>query len=645
MKPEEFTPSWQPSKHAMPGEGAWMSAGAAPPRLSEAFVDDARRLCQERRPSKEEIAELASRYEEEVRGQRLKEEARRKSLPGLARRGCPPQKEPQQPDLHPDLIGAPHAERSPKDLQDSCAARERKSSKDSQVLRQGSKDSRTSVALSDGVPRRKTIHEIISKNPQLKANIDRANCQLVAETRALDPGNAEDRAVLDDLFMCYDPNGDGTGSLSYKEFSRLVKALGLRLSKTEVEGMMKQLDDSGNGLIEIDEFALFFNHAGNRDVMKANVEGMEGSKNRFVRKLFEEFKDSSGRGITLEGLKLLVQASRLDKGANKLTPRDVDLFFKRLDINDTGFLTLDDVLYIFDSVEARDELKDCLQNVGARNCELLSRIFEKFDSSFEGHMNKFDLLAAARLLGHKVTQSSVDALLAKVDTDNNGTVELDEFLEFFEQMRSAEELLEEIENFKKSEARKKYLIDFIATIGVALVVGGIYFTVLSSDPAIFAVGFGATLSGVLLISPKILPMVPGLLYGVCVKQLTTFTPYKLCVVNFLVFLSIAALTLRQLHTGSEMSAELLSVPVQLLAAVLLLGCAGEVAWLGCQSNGLLDAVSEADSEMAAEEQAGQTAYLAQVSAMESGHASRSTRGSPGSKGSSGTISTTASHEF
>ena len=70
-------------------------------------------------------------------------------------------------------------------------------------------------------------------------------------------------------------------------------------------------------------------------------------------------------------------------GANKLLAKDVALFFKRLDINDTGFLTLDDLLYIFDSVETRDELKEGLQNLGARNCDMLSLIFEKFDSSFE----------------------------------------------------------------------------------------------------------------------------------------------------------------------------------------------------------------------------------------------------------------------
>merc|ERR1712216_624378 len=166
---------------------------------------------------------------------------------------------------------------------------------------------------------------------------------------------------------------------------------------------------------------MFFIHAGIRDDMKGNAGDMRGSKNAFVRQLFEEFGDSQGRGIDVEGMKLVVKACHLDQGENKVTPKQVNQFFQRVDVDKTGFVSVDKLQFFFDFVQVQEQLKESIENNGASNSDVLKNVFHRFDSSLKGEMNQFDLHAAVQFLGYNITQSCVEKLLAKIDADNNGS--------------------------------------------------------------------------------------------------------------------------------------------------------------------------------------------------------------------------------
>merc|ERR1712078_330526 len=139
-----------------------------------------------------------------------------------------------------------------------------------------------------------------------------------------------------------------------------------------------------------------------------------------------------------------------DKGEHALDNKALRQFFRRMDPEKIEFF--------FNNVNARDELKEYLQHNSKDNTLMLQQVFEKFDSSGRGGMNCLDLLAAAQFLDYKITENGVQQLLEKVDADNNGTVEVDEFINFFAQVRNTEELMEELENFRKGEEKKKYVL-------------------------------------------------------------------------------------------------------------------------------------------------------------------------------------------
>jgi Ca2+-binding EF-hand superfamily protein len=590
MKPEELKEVRRPTKHALPGEGAWMSAGANAPKLSKEFTDEVRRvsLTGDRKNSKD----LAQMYEHEVGREKRKEEKKRAS--SLARR---PSKEmlssgelpPGLEGLHPDLAGTLSKEPSKESMG-------RRPSKDSKVSFVAADEADAqSKAEGERVPiarERRSIREVLKDNPL----DNKGNRQFMAN-RNLDPERFKDRNFLDDIFLCYDPNGDGTGSLGYREFSKLVKDLGLKLNKKEVEGMMDQLDLNGNGLIEIEEFHFFFNHASSRDDIKAHAEDMCGSQNMFIRKLFEEFGDPDGRGLDFQGLQEMAKVCQLDKGENGLSNKELKQFFRRMDNGKTGFVSQEKIEFFFQNVTAREQLQEYMQTNSADNDLMLQQVFEKFDSSLQGGMNKLDLLAAAQFLGYKITEAGVQELLEKVDADNSGTVEVDEFINFFAQVRNTEELMEELENFKKAKEKKKYVLAAGWVLSITLCLCGAGLLYQDIDSVMNSYGYASLFIGFVIGSMLFAPAAAPAAYAAFVHHfITTCNPSKAIQCATLFFIGFAGLALYQMLNPNNPNNAIIDIALPLLLVPLVLGLIGAAVRAMFQSAGFLEAVSDSDDE-------------------------------------------------
>jgi len=184
----------------------------------------------------------------------------------------------------------------------------RRSSKESQASVGGLTRKSSKESVADG---RKNVRDVILRRAS-KNSGGKARVQSETFIKALDPKRFADRKFLDELFIAFDPNKDGSGGLDYEEFRALCEEIGLGLTKKEVKALMKQLDLNGDGLIQMEEFHFFFNHAKDRTELKKHAKDMCGSKNLFVRKLFDEFRSPGGKGVNLDGLKSLCAVCSLD---------------------------------------------------------------------------------------------------------------------------------------------------------------------------------------------------------------------------------------------------------------------------------------------------------------------------------------------
>jgi len=585
MKPDEFKEVKRPSKHALPGEGAWMKQGDHAPKMSKEFQDEARRLSHTigRKDSKEAAQELAEKYEKEVqRARRVEEKKRERSL---ARR---PSKEMTSEEMLP-----------PDNSGDPLPLTTRKTSKNSQVSFVDEKEASPEKERVPIARERRSIREVLKDRPDGLAGDENSK---FLQQRNLDPERFKDRTFLDDIFLCYDPNGDGTGSLGYREFSKLVKDLGLKLNKAEVEGMMNQLDLNGNGLIEIEEFHFFFNHATSRDDLKAHAQDMCGSQNMFVRKLFEEFGNQDGRGIDFEGLVEMSKVMGMDKGEHALDNKALRQFFRRMDPGKTGYVSQEKIEFFFNNVNARDELKEYLQHNSKDNTLMLQQVFQKFDSSGRGGMNCLDLLAAAQFLDYKISENGVQQLLEKVDADNNGTVEVDEFINFFAQVRNTEELMEELENFKKAKERQKYVYGGGWFVALSLIAFGIYMFFSATDTIQTAYGYAGMgvggLIATMLSVPTLLPQLWDQFYHTFVR---TCNASKAIQCGTLLVMLIGGLFIYQLVEPKNPYNTIIPIVLPVLAVPVVLMIVFGVIHSFADSAGFLEPVSDSDEEPGAKD--------------------------------------------
>jgi len=388
----------------------------------------------------------------------------------------------------PSKEGAPTVtiQRGSKDVAQDAAdnAQARKASKDGMLVeRRGSKDSVMSMASQRSADprynqRRRSINEVI--NEELARNPGKRSKAVI--DRVFDPERFSDRRFLDDMFLCYDPNEDGTGSLDVKAFASLCKDIGLELEKKEVKGLMKQLDLNGNGTIEIEEFHFFFNRAKNRNDIKQQAAGMVGSsKNELARKMYEEFGNPNKKGIDSTGLKQMVKVCGLDRDPDMVSQEEIKGMFKRLDKHNSGYIGQDDVLFLLTNIEARPQLKEWLKVADRNNETVLKEVFKAFDSSQQGSMTDLDLLAAARFMGLRINEDGMGALLSQVDSDRNGIVDIEEFEAFFGQVRSTEELMEELHHFGQVNSKRKYVFYGGMVLGSLLLVGGIILVAMGTE--------------------------------------------------------------------------------------------------------------------------------------------------------------------
>ncbi|KAF4663219.1 hypothetical protein FOL47_005844 [Perkinsus chesapeaki] len=277
----------------------------------------------------------------------------------------------------------------------------------------------------------------------------------------------KNRKFLDQLFFKYDPNGDGTGSLGVDETFALFQEAGLNLSRAEVKDTMKQIDLDGNGTVEIEEFHFFFNRAANRQELKTAAKDLftkiaDSSDNfdGFIKKVFSEYAEPLGPsgkagtlyGVTANNFHSLQRLLHL--GLNK---EDSAALFAKFKHPSLDCLDRTALARCIEDVKQRNELKERLVEKEPPKEDFLRNVFEQFDTSRTGNMSEDDLCRAVKFMELDISSDGVRDLLRAMDTDENGTVEIDEFFAFFKTVKDIGDMKRVLAEFEIRKENKNAL--------------------------------------------------------------------------------------------------------------------------------------------------------------------------------------------
>ncbi|XP_067126064.1 calmodulin-like [Centruroides vittatus] len=158
-------------------------------------------------------------------------------------------------------------------------------------------------------------------------------------------------SLFKEVFSLFDKNGNG--SIMKEELDSVLKSLGIISTKQELDDFINDVDEDGNGIIELDEFL---------NMMRKRMTAEK--KKNITRELFNKI-DRNGNGVIGHQE---IYDTMLNLG-EKLTNDEVTEMFQEADINQDGKIDYEDFVKLVNKIK-RMEKKSTFYNV---NSEIKSK--------------------------------------------------------------------------------------------------------------------------------------------------------------------------------------------------------------------------------------------------------------------------------
>jgi Ca2+-binding EF-hand superfamily protein len=192
----------------------------------------------------------------------------------------------------------------------------------------------------------------------------------------------------------------------------LIKKLGLRRTKVQLQEMLGKVDDDGSGEISFEEFC---------EMLGLKIQSPED----------------------LEDIEI-----GYDKpyGTVMFSQQEERFFYKEGDI--------DDLILI---AKAKEQERRAEEAAAARKT-MFKKAFEDFDEDNSGEIDAFELALLVKELGLNKSEEELRILMGEVDEDNSGQVGFDEFVDMVEKMLREDndgQMMAVMDGSKKAEIELK----------------------------------------------------------------------------------------------------------------------------------------------------------------------------------------------
>merc|ERR1719158_2561450 len=84
-------------------------------------------------------------------------------------------------------------------------------------------------------------------------------------------------------------------------------------------------------------------------------------------------------------------------------------------------------------------------------------LFREFDSHGNGQLNKQDLFELSKFLDMGLSKAEVEILQTQMDLDGNGMIEENELMDFFNEVKSREELTKQMKSVAAGENNSQFI--------------------------------------------------------------------------------------------------------------------------------------------------------------------------------------------
>ena len=254
---------------------------------------------------------------------------------------------------------------------------------------------------------------------------------------------SQDAILLHRLFFKHDESH--SGHLDFDEFTKLSNSLSFQGTEAELRASYNEIDSSGTGFIEFEEFRAFFmqndvnlgDSAGILlEMMKEQLDA-EKIDGDTLRRVFAKH-DPDGNGY-LDNFEFDVLVQEL--GYNG-TEEDMADLFKQMDADNNGLIDWEEFVSYFGATAKVDGAAgkvaaDLRRNLFTKFTETsldlrdLRTIFDKVDKKLVGKISVKQFGQAAKNLGWTGSQAELDESFMLADADSTGQLSWNEFREWY----------------------------------------------------------------------------------------------------------------------------------------------------------------------------------------------------------------------
>lgn len=167
-------------------------------------------------------------------------------------------------------------------------------------------------------------------------------------------------------FDLFDPDGDGT--ITTLELGTIMRVIGQNPTEAELQDMVNEVDEDGNGTIEFDEFAK----------MMVNKTTNKNTDVEVSREAFNVFDTENTGYITMKELKRV-----MNNLGEELADEDIEEMIAKVDSDGDGRVSFEDFMEMLDAqdedalAKLREDKKKAEQKAARKSAKAAQRALEE----------------------------------------------------------------------------------------------------------------------------------------------------------------------------------------------------------------------------------------------------------------------------
>merc|ERR1719309_1788508 len=252
------------------------------------------------------------------------------------------------------------------------------------------------------------------------------------------------KTAVESAFKSFDTNNDG--AIDSKELNAGLKKTGISLTDQEIETIFAVADVDGDGQIDMGEFSKLLGVGGcsapNTGVnMSATVAKFRGLYKTIdqVRTAFDQYDVDKDGSISMQELEQGMVKS------GQFTAQESKLIFDLADNDGDGSIDIGEFVQLM--FPSAGQLISNLKQNFASEADVRAA-FASWDSNKDGQISFAELKSAVQRSGQKLTDEDINAIFVVGDIDQNGEIDLDEFMKMM--MPSTSDVVSKFRSIRKT---------------------------------------------------------------------------------------------------------------------------------------------------------------------------------------------------